>query len=106
MGSSPRPEFICPRACISVCPTQPNPEAVTCKDTYPEYRVDFLVMRHNPRDERKGAQTRPDIIWKEEEDESKNGKVPEETVPGECPAVCRGAVLGLVEGAEQDCGGE
>ena len=59
-------------------------------------------MWHDPRDECKRAQARPDIVWEKEEDESKNGEVSEKSVSCERPAICRRIVLGLVEGAEQD----
>ena len=57
-------------------------------------------MRCKPGDESKGTQTRPDIIWEEEEDEGKDGNISKEAVSGDGPAIGRRMVLWLVKGSK------
>lgn len=73
---------------------------------HPEYRVDFLIVRENPGDGGKRGQTGPNIVREPEKEEGKEGKVTEETVSSECPAIRGGVVLELVQGPEKDCGRE
>lgn len=77
-----------------------------CNATHPEQCVDLLIVWHNPCDKCKRAQTRPDVVWKPEQNERKNSEVGKEAITAHPPTIGRGIVLLFMQGAEKDGRGE
>lgn len=71
--------------------------------SYPKYSVDLLVVRHNPSNKCKGAQTRPKVVREPENDKSDDREVNEEAISGHGPTVCKSTFLWLMQSTEKDC---
>lgn len=72
--------------------------------THPKYGVDFLVLRRDPRNESKCAQTCPDIVREPEQNKCKCCYVGKKAVSADSPPIDWCTAFRLVQSAEKDGG--